>query len=118
MSNLNDDRERFDPRMRNGWAEYQRLVLAELERHNNIIEGFNAKLNDIALQIALLKQENGKIAKLEQRLDDTTRQLDKLSQGDMIEDAVHRYRNWLISIGFLLVTALAVPIVKLFIGGG
>lgn len=116
MSNYNDERNN-DPRMRNGWAEYQRLVLAELERHNNLIESFNGKLAEISLQIALLKQENGKLGRIEQRLDDAEKRLDKIDQGDLIENAVNRYRNWLISGGFLLVSALVLPLVRLFIGG-
>ncbi len=35
-----------------GWSEYQRLVLAELERHNRAIESLAEKLADIKVEIA------------------------------------------------------------------
>lgn len=34
------------------WAEYQRLVLAELERHNRAIETLAEKLSDLKSEIA------------------------------------------------------------------
>jgi predicted nucleic acid-binding Zn-ribbon protein len=108
----------YDPRMRNGWAEYQRLVLAELERHNTLIETLNTKLNDISLQIALLKQENGKIGALDARIAATEKRLDKIDQGDMVEGAINKYKAWLLSGGLLLITAVALPLVKIFFGVG
>lgn len=107
-----------DPRMRNGWAEYQRLVLAELERHNTLIENLNMKLNDISLQLALLKQENGKISKLEGKLEVLEKQLDKVNEGNIVDEAVGKYKAWLLSGAFLLLTAVALPIVKIFFGVG
>lgn len=120
MSNLNDDdlkNSNNDPRMRNGWAEYQRLVLAELERHNRFIEAINLKLGDIELKIALLKHDATKVTKNELRIDSLEKQIDKLNEGEIIEKAVNKYRNWLLSGGLLLLTAIILPVVRLFLGG-
>jgi len=112
MSNIEND-----PRMRNGWAEYQRLVLAELERHNKLIEAINVRIGEIQLSQALLRQENGKLGKLEQRIDDNEKRLDKMDAGSQIDQAIAKYRKWLLSGGFLILTAVIVPVIKLFFGG-
>ena len=39
----------------NGWPEYQRLVLAELERHNAVMVAMNIALGEIRVELAMLK---------------------------------------------------------------
>jgi len=43
----------------NGWSEYEKLVLNELERHNNLIEGIRKDVSDIRSEIAMLKVKSG-----------------------------------------------------------
>lgn len=40
----------------NGWSEYQRLVLAELERHSSVIEGLAKEVRSVAVDVALFKR--------------------------------------------------------------
>lgn len=41
------------------WSEYQKLVMAELERHNEVLEGLSKQINDIHIEIAMLKVKSG-----------------------------------------------------------
>lgn len=41
------------------WTEYQRLVLAELERHSNALEDMDKHLHKIEVEIAMLKIKAG-----------------------------------------------------------
>jgi len=43
----------------NGWNEWSRHVLAELERLNNCYEGMNGQLQKIHVEIAMLKVKSG-----------------------------------------------------------
>lgn len=49
--------------MGNGWTQYQKLVLAELERHSKQLEALNSQLNkqmsDLQVEIATLKVKSG-----------------------------------------------------------
>jgi len=59
---MNDNLEQSQPtdsKHTNGWNEYSRLVLAELERHNKLLEEYNKKLNVIQVEIAMLKVKAG-----------------------------------------------------------
>jgi hypothetical protein len=39
----------------NGWNEYQKLVLAELERHNELLESVRREVQEMRTEIAVLK---------------------------------------------------------------
>tara|TARA_R110000744_G_scaffold9052_7_gene29474 strand:+ start:5599 stop:5820 length:222 start_codon:yes stop_codon:yes gene_type:complete len=41
------------------WAEYQRLVLNELERHNMLLGKMDEKLGKVSTEIAMLKVKSG-----------------------------------------------------------
>lgn len=41
------------------WLEYQKLVLAELERHGTALEALSAQVGSIKTEIALLKLKSG-----------------------------------------------------------
>jgi len=43
----------------NNWSEYQKLVLAELERHGSLISDIDGKISDIRVEIAMLKVKSG-----------------------------------------------------------
>lgn len=42
-----------------GWVEYQRLVLAELERHSATLETIGRDLGSVRTEVALLKLKSG-----------------------------------------------------------
>lgn len=53
-----------DPKwMGNGWTQYQKLVLAELERHSKQLEQINSQMHkqmsDLQVEIATLKVKSG-----------------------------------------------------------
>jgi hypothetical protein len=43
----------------NGWTNYQKLVLAQLEQHQESLEKINDKLNQIRIEITELKVKAG-----------------------------------------------------------
>ena len=43
----------------NNWSEYQKLVLAELERHGSLIAEIDSKISDLRVEIAMLKVKSG-----------------------------------------------------------
>ena len=43
----------------NNWSEYQKLVLAELERHGSLISEVDQKITDLRVEIAMLKGKSG-----------------------------------------------------------
>ena len=43
----------------NDWSEYQKLVLAELERHGSLISEVDQKITDLRVEIAMLKVKSG-----------------------------------------------------------
>ena len=51
----------MSPKSRDGsdWSEYQKLVLAELERHGSLISEVDQKISDLRVEIAMLKVKSG-----------------------------------------------------------
>ena len=43
----------------NGWDEWGKHVLAELERQNSLIEGVRISLNNLTTEVAMLKVKAG-----------------------------------------------------------
>lgn len=41
------------------WGKYQRLVLAELERHNRWLASLDSKLDDLRVDMAMLRVKSG-----------------------------------------------------------
>lgn len=41
------------------WVQYQKLVLAELERHSSALEDINHRIASIQVEIAMLKVKSG-----------------------------------------------------------
>lgn len=89
-----------------GWGEYQRLVLAELERHNGLILDLGKHLNAIVLELALLQKEGVSTLDMERRLK-------KLEDQDIASEAVSKYKKWIVATALLLATSIIIPIVKL-----
>jgi predicted nuclease with TOPRIM domain len=47
-----------------GWAEYSKLVLKELETLNKSIESLNEQINDLKNEIAVLKEREDRVSGL------------------------------------------------------
>ena len=47
------------PKSGNDWSEYQKLVLAELERHGKLISEIDTKISEIRIELAMLKVKSG-----------------------------------------------------------
>ena len=98
----------------NGWSEYQRLVLAELERHNMWMKEIDTRFQEIRLQ-------NHEITNKVQRLEAMTQQLvvrvDGIEKVEQAEAAVAKYKKAIFGIMIALATAILIPIIRLFIGG-
>ena len=103
----------------NGWAEYQKLVLAELERHNKWLSKIDLKLNETLLTFKLEKQMIENLVKLFENLDNRVKKLEDEHVGqDAIDDYKKnkgRYRNWVIGLSVTTIISVATIIVELVV---
>ncbi len=103
----------------NGWNEYAKLVLAELERHNGLLTSINDKLDAIKLQQALNEQDlavvKEEVDAFEVDIKDLKKRVYKLEQGELVEAALMRYRRWVIGGAFAVATAFIIPVVEVLI---
>lgn len=99
MSNLSEN---------GGWSEYQRLVLAELERHNMLMREIDVRLSKFELDMQMLQRDMGNALKLDERLR-------KLENEALTSGAVGKYRKWLIGGALLLITSVVIPIINLWL---
>lgn len=104
-----------DPRMRNGWAEYQRLVLAELERHNKILNDLDRALQDIRVQLALMKEENGKIKAMQEQINGLDRRIGNQETADSISAGVDKYKKWIIGIIITIIVSGIIPLITVIL---
>lgn len=108
----NVNRNRLD-----GWGEYQRLVLAELARHNDLISDIDRKLNEIKLRLALIEQKNQDInntlVSIASRQDKLEGQVGSIERTGDIDEAIDKYRKWIVATGIMLVTSIVVPLIKI-----
>lgn len=103
------------------WNEYARLVLAELERHNGLLITINGKLDDIKLQQALTERELRDLkasyedfkTKTNKEIDRFNEKFDAIDSGDLVKDAVGRYKKWIVGAIFTLITAVAIPLINI-----
>lgn len=49
----------------NGWSEYQKLVLAELTRHNNVLENLAQEIGDLKVELALFDKHHERLTHIE-----------------------------------------------------
>lgn len=110
--------ETADPRMRNGWAEYQRLVLAELERLNDQMAELTKAQRETDIKIALLKEENGKLREIIRNQADLMKRVSILEGDAGLDSAIRKYRGALITGAVLLLGSVIIPLIALFFGGG
>ncbi len=77
-----------------GWSEYQRLVLAELERLNKNIEGVIRDQQSVTIIIDRLQQQSSRtdssLSNLGKQLQDHDRRLDNLKDNAITPDGVKK----------------------------
>lgn len=104
-----------------GWGEYQRLVLAELERFNTADAARQREIADLRL---MLRDVDGSIKDIKRRLDrlddDQTEyslvaRVKKLEVTDLGELTIKKYRGWLIAMGIGLLSSIVLPLVALWL---
>lgn len=100
-----------------GWGEYQRLVLAELERHNALLTSIDDRIQGLKLEIELIKEQRRNLDDLKTQVRENTKRLGILEGSENTDAAIKKYRNWIIGLLFLFITALLIPIVNLVISG-
>jgi FtsZ-binding cell division protein ZapB len=98
-----------------GWGEYQRLVLAELERHNSLLQTIDTRIQSLKLEIELLKQTHERLANVESQVRTNTDRINKIQNVEETDDALKKYRNWIIGVLFVFITALLIPTVTLIL---
>jgi hypothetical protein len=86
------------------WSEYQRLVLAELERHNTLLSGVDDRIQNLKLEIELMKVSQERIKELEKTVSENTKRLAKLERTEDTDDALKKYRNWIVGLLFIFIT--------------
>jgi len=101
----------------NGWAEYQKLVLAELERHNKWLNAIDEKLNATLLTFSVERKAVETLLKMVEQLD--TR-VDSLEKSRVSHDATARVieknsasRKWVIGLSIstiISVTAIVTEV--------
>jgi DNA repair exonuclease SbcCD ATPase subunit len=102
-----------------GWGEYQRLVLAELERHNTFLQSIDGRIQSLKLELELIKQsqtqDRSHIENLETQMKENTKNLNNIKTVGDIDEALKKYRNWIVGLLFIFVSALLIPTVNLII---
>lgn len=98
-----------------GWGEYQRLVLAELERHNTLLQSIDSRIQTLKLEIELVKHDRKRLEDLEATVKTNTQRIDKIQSVEDTSDALAKYRNWIIGLLFIFITALLIPTINLIL---
>jgi TolA-binding protein len=98
-----------------GWGEYQRLVLAELERHNALLQTIDSRIQSLKLEIELLKQTQERLSNVESQVKTNTERINKIQTVEDTDDALKKYRNWIVGILFLFISALLFPTINLIL---
>ena len=107
------------PDENNGWAEYQRLVLAELERHNKWLVTIDEKLNSTLMTFKLEKQMIEHLANIVGKLD---QRVHTLEQAHTETEAIEEYRaknvaarKWVVGLSITSILSIAALIVDVVI---
>ena len=100
----------------NGWAEYQKLVLAELERHNKWLNTIDEKLNATLLTFSVERKAVETLLKMVEQLD--TR-VDSLEKSRTTHDATAKVtakntaaRKWVIGLSISTVISVTAIITE------
>ena len=109
----------MSPSDNGGWSEYAKLVLAELERHNNILQKIDEKLDAIGLQQAETQHEvRGLKATSDEHevcIKDLKKRVYKLEQGELVNHAIKKYRWWILTGVFTVALAIIIPVAEILV---
>ena len=97
------------------WGEYQRLVLAELERHNSLLQGIDTRIQSLKLEVELIKQNNERLSNIEAQVKNNTDKLRTIETGEATATAITKYRKTIVGGLFLIITALLIPTINLIL---
>lgn len=97
------------------WSEYQRLVLAELERHNRLLQTIDDRIGNLKLELELIKQQRAEFIELRDQVKGNSKRLTTLENAEDVDDALKKYRTWIIGLLFVFVTALLLPVINLIL---
>lgn len=94
----------------NGWAEYQKLVLAELERHNKWLNAIDEKLNATLLTFSVERKAVETLMKMVEQLDARVGTLEEVrAANDAVANAnehAESAKKWVIGLSVTTVVAL------------
>jgi len=99
------------------WSQYQKLVLAELERHNTLLLGIDERISNLKLDIERLKTVRSRQEDFVKQLDALSARISAVETSENIDDAIKKYRNWIVGILFFVITALLIPVLNLILHG-
>jgi hypothetical protein len=101
------------------WREYSRLVLTELERHNDLLLKIHEKLDTIRLQQALSEQTTKDLKK---EVDSNTKailgitkRVEVLEAGGRESDTLQKYRKYLIAGAIGIFVSIVLPITQIIL---
>ena len=101
------------------WREYSRLVLTELERHNDLLLKIHEKLDTIRLQQALADQVTKDLAQDQLDLTDKVSELDKrimsLETGSFAKEEVTKYKRIVISSIVIAFSSFIFPVIQIIL---
>ena len=102
-----------------GWTEYGKLVLNELSRHNDLLLKISEKLDTIKLQQALYEKDINEV-KVDIRdhskdIKDLKKRLYKLEQGELVQQAVQKYKKWMVAGAFGIIASIVIPIADVLV---
>ena len=102
-----------------GWGEYQKLVLAELERHNQWLVKIDEKLNGTLLTFKLEKQMIEHLANVVSSLD---KRVHDLETEQVESEAVEGYREkskvdrrWIMGLSITTIMSVAALVVEVIV---
>jgi hypothetical protein len=102
-----------------GWVEYGKLVLSELGRHNDLLLKISEKLDSIKLQQALYEKDINEVKvdlhDHDKDIKDLKKRVYKLEQGELIEQALGKYRKWMWAGAFGITASIVIPIADVII---
>lgn len=96
------------------WGEYQKLVLAELERLNSSNNNFARDINDIKLSLSLIQRTEDKLEKTVEIMD---KRLVTVENSQLTEATIQKYRKWLVGGFIAFIASTVVPVVLFILGG-
>lgn len=108
-----------DPQDTQGWTQYQRMVLSELERHEEKQDTLQRELTDLRLLVASLKTELNQNTTSIKNLSDQIRSFEQNAASQQTDITLLKYKIGLVASAISTgVTLLSQVVMKLLEHGG